>query len=108
MELTRLDAGASCAKSGQTAICDETLMGFQETPQALIPGERLISLAMNDAAVRFSAPTAVCLSLMHGLKLDLTAITPQPLNLNSTVGSGNGSWSWNIPAYSITVLQFEL
>ncbi|RDW71039.1 hypothetical protein BP6252_07602 [Coleophoma cylindrospora] len=44
----------------------------------------------------------------YNYKNNATAITPVPLNLTSTTPSGNGSWEWNVPAYSITVLQFDL
>lgn len=36
-----------------------------------------------------------------------TAVVPRPLNLTAPV-AGNGSFVWNVPAYSITVLQVDV
>ncbi|OWP02904.1 hypothetical protein B2J93_3484 [Marssonina coronariae] len=46
----------------------------------------------------------------YNYKNNATAIIPRPLNLTSTkpAGDGNGSWTWDVPAYSVTVLQFNL
>ncbi|KAI9051279.1 hypothetical protein LZ554_005380 [Drepanopeziza brunnea f. sp. 'monogermtubi'] len=41
-------------------------------------------------------------------KDNATAITPLPLNLTSKAPGGDGSWTWNVPAYSVTVLQFNM
>lgn len=40
---------------------------------------------------------------------DKEAVVPRPLNLTSAPSSyGNGSFSWTVPKFSITVLQFDL
>ncbi|KAL3425240.1 alpha-N-arabinofuranosidase A [Phlyctema vagabunda] len=36
-----------------------------------------------------------------------TAIVPIPLNLTSSTPSVDGEWTWNVPSYSITVLEFK-
>jgi len=41
-------------------------------------------------------------------KNNQTALIPVPVDLSASTTSTNGSWSWNVPAYSITVLQFNL
>ncbi|KAI9689643.1 MAG: hypothetical protein M1820_010141 [Bogoriella megaspora] len=39
---------------------------------------------------------------------NMTAIVPQPLNISSAAyGAGNGAFKWQVPAWSITVLQFN-
>lgn len=37
-----------------------------------------------------------------------TEVVPVPLNISSTAHAANESWAWDVPAYSITVLQFQL
>ncbi|CZT42944.1 related to Probable alpha-N-arabinofuranosidase A [Rhynchosporium secalis] len=41
-------------------------------------------------------------------KNNATEILPRPLNLTQNRADHNNGWTWNVPAYSITVLQFNV
>ncbi|KAL2063106.1 hypothetical protein VTL71DRAFT_6178 [Oculimacula yallundae] len=44
----------------------------------------------------------------YNYKNNATAIVPRPLNLTENQADSTDCWRWNVPAYSITVLQFNL
>jgi len=44
----------------------------------------------------------------YNYKNNQTAIVPRPLNLSSPSCPENSVWKWDVPPYSITVLQFDL